>query len=378
MSDQDAFERILASLYDAMLDDALWPATSALIDEACGIRGNALLVGANLNNAVQILFGQAYYRGERREDWEREYLEVYHPIDERVPRVRQLPDSHLVHITALYTAEELQTSPTYNEMMARASGQDGLNVRLDGPNGSHITWSLNDPVGPGSWASSQLALIKGLLPHLRQFVRVRQALVSAEALSASVTELLDTSRMGVIHLDQRGQIMAANDRARALLRRGDGLTDRGGVLRAGVPADHARLGQLVAGALPPSGVAAVSGSMPLRRATVSLPFVVHVTPVGSRQPDFGAQRVAALVLVVEPGRQPRIEPGLVAATLGLTPAESYIAVWLAQGQSVREMAEATGRTDATIHYHLHQMYQKLGISRQVDLTRLVLSLVEGV
>ena len=29
MSDQDAFARILASLYGAMLDDTRWPATSA-------------------------------------------------------------------------------------------------------------------------------------------------------------------------------------------------------------------------------------------------------------------------------------------------------------------------------------------------------------
>ena len=45
MSGHDAFERILASLYDAMLDDVHWPATSALIEEACGITGNTLLVG---------------------------------------------------------------------------------------------------------------------------------------------------------------------------------------------------------------------------------------------------------------------------------------------------------------------------------------------
>lgn len=37
MSDQDA--RILASLHDAELDPVQWPATSALIDEACGIEG---------------------------------------------------------------------------------------------------------------------------------------------------------------------------------------------------------------------------------------------------------------------------------------------------------------------------------------------------
>ncbi len=37
MSGHDAFERILASLYDAMLDDVHWPTTTALIDEACGL-----------------------------------------------------------------------------------------------------------------------------------------------------------------------------------------------------------------------------------------------------------------------------------------------------------------------------------------------------
>ena len=45
MNNQDAFERILASLYKAMLDDAHWPATSALIDEAIGLTGNGLMVG---------------------------------------------------------------------------------------------------------------------------------------------------------------------------------------------------------------------------------------------------------------------------------------------------------------------------------------------
>ena len=320
MSDQDAFERILASLYDAMLDDTLWPATSALIDEACGTQGNGLVVSAGPQGAVQTLSAGLYYRGQRRADLERNYFESYHPIDERLPRLQQLPDSHLVHITDLYTPKELKTSPTYNEALARAHGQDGLNICLAEPDGSRITVSIADPVTPGGWASAQLALIKGLLPHLRQFVRVRQALVSAEALNASVTELLDTSGMGVIHLDQRGQIMAANDRAQALLRRGDGLTDRGGVLRAQVPADHARLERLMAGALPPSGVAAVSGSMPLRRATVSLPFVVHVTPVGSltarlwraagrRAGAAGRAGAAAAYRAGLGGRDPGADPG---------------------------------------------------------------------
>ena len=373
MSDQDAFDRILAALHAATLDTAQWPATSALLDEACGMQGNALLVSEGPPDAIRVLFFGLYYRGQRREDWEREYLDIYHPLDERMPRARRLPDSHLVHVTELYTAEELQTSPTYNEALPRANAQDSLNVRLDGLDGSSIGWSLQDPVASDGWASSQLTLLKGLLPHLRHFVRVQQTLAKAQALGASVTELLDNARVGVIHLDRHGRIVEANDRARTILRRGDGVADRGGFLHARVPADQARLERLVAAALPTSSVPAVGGSMTLRRASRLARFVVHVKPVGVPQLDFGARRVAALVLITEPGRLPHIDPALVAATLGLTPVESQLAVWLAEGRTVRAIAAATGRTAGSIYWSLHQIYRKQGLSRQGDLVRLVLS-----
>ena len=376
MSGQDAFERILASLYDAMLDDVHWPATSALIDEACGLTSNTLLVGEGPKDDIRVLFVGLYYRGQRREDLEREYLEVYHPIDERIPRFRQLPDSQLVHVADLYTAEELKTSPTYNEILLRAKYQNGLNVRLDGPDRSHMTWGLGDTVASDGWGSSEIAMIKKLLPHIRQFICVRQALVRAETRDTTVTALLDNPRIGVLHLDRRGQIIEVNDRARSILRHGDGLSDRDGVLRARKAADRLRLERLVASALPASGAVAVSGSMLLGRSYGSPPFVVHVKPVAVPQPDYGARHIAALILIIEPRSQHRIDPDLVARTLGLTPMESRVAVWLAEGKSVRDMAEATGRTQGSIYWHLKQIYQKQPISRQADLVRLVLSITE--
>ena len=376
MSYQDTFEHILAALYDAMLDDARWPAASALIDEACGITGNDLMVGEGPKDDIQALFIGSYYRGQRREDLEREYLENYHPIDERVPRFRQLPDSRLAHVTELYTAEELKTSPTYNEMLPRVGQQDSLNVRLDGPDGSHITWGIGDPADSDGSGSSRVAMVTGLLPHIRQFVRVRQALVRAEARNTTVIALLDNPRIGVFHLDRRGRILAANDRARSILRRGDGLSDRDGMLHARTPAEQVRLERLLGDALPASGTASVSGSMLLRRSPVLPPFVVHVKPVGVPQPDYGPRPVAALVLIVEPGRQRRVYPDLVARTLGLTPVESQVAVWLAEGRSVRAMADETGQTEGTIYWHLKRVYRKQSISRQVELVRLVLSFAE--
>ena len=152
--------------------------------------------------------------GQRREDQERDYLENYHPTDERVPRFRQLPDSRLVHVKDLFTAEELKTSPTYNEMLLRDGRQDSLSVRLDGPDGTSIAWGLRDPVDSDGWATSRIVMVTALLPHIRQFVRVRQALVRAAAQTSLVTGLLDNRRIGVVHLDRRGRIVAVNDRAR--------------------------------------------------------------------------------------------------------------------------------------------------------------------
>ena len=131
-----------------------------------------------------------------------------------------------------------------------------------------------------------------------------------------MTALLDNPRVGILHLDRRGRIIEANDRARSVLRHGDGLTDRNGTLRARAPAEQVRLERLVGDALPTSGTAVVSGSMLLRRSPVLPPFVMHVKPVGVPQPDYGAQHVAVLVLIVEPGRQRRIDFDLVAEITG--------------------------------------------------------------
>ena len=54
MSERDAFDGILASLHEASLDDARWPATSGLIDDAIRAEGNSLAFGAGAPDQVQI------------------------------------------------------------------------------------------------------------------------------------------------------------------------------------------------------------------------------------------------------------------------------------------------------------------------------------
>lgn len=116
--------------------------------------------------------------------------------------------------------------------------------------------------------------------------------------------------------------------------------------------------------------------MTVRRSPHLPRLALHVNPVTVRQMDLSALRVAALVLVVDPLNQPRIDPDLVAETLGLTVAESRVATALAEGRNVRDIAIATRRKESTVRWFIRQIYEKQGISRQADLVRLGMSLAE--
>ena len=251
MSRQDLFERLLESLHGAALDDARWPATSALLDEMCGAKGNMLVFGDGAQRGdIDIFFAQICYRGERCVELEQEYFEVYYPLDERMPRMRRLPDSRIVHSNELFAEEEMRTSPVYNEILPRSDSRNGLVTRLDGPDGSRIVWTVGDPVDAAGWTPARIGTIGRLLPHLRQYVRVRQALAEARALGATLSGLIETMGTGVVRLDRRGRVVAANDRALAVLRGRDGLQDKDGWLRAALPEEDATLQRLVGSAVP--------------------------------------------------------------------------------------------------------------------------------
>ena len=375
MSRQDRIDEAIASLHEAMLGDGRWAATSARIDEACGWQGSHLVIfdGHSRRSRPDWLFDQFYYHGESAAELGRTYVEDFFRQDERIPRIMRLPDRRLTRVADLLTARELKTSATYNDLLRWCRGQNGFNVRMDGPDGLDVAMGIADPTAADGWSSGDIETIEHLLPHIRQFVRVRHALVRAEALGTALSGLLSNTMVGVIYVDRRGMIVEANARACEILRRGDGLSDRDGVLRARLATDDAKLGKLLADALPGGGRQPVSGSMTVERSHLLPRLVVHVNPVTVHQLDFGAMSAAALVLIVDPGSRLGIDPDLVAATFRLTRAESQVAAALAEGNTVGEFAAATRRAESTVRWLVKQVHTKLGVSRQAELVRMVLT-----
>ena len=304
MDQQGLYNRILRSLHEAVFDETSWPVTAGLIDIACGVKGNALVVaGGQTHEDLGIYFARFCYRGQRREDLEHVFFDEYLSRAEHVPRLRVLPAGLLVHAKELFTEKERQTSATYNEGMRLSDTRNSLNVRLDGPDGLRVVWVLADPVDVDGWRADRIRMIERLLPHVRQFVRVRHALIEAGALDKSLTGPGDVTGAAIIHLDRKGRIVAANDRANEILRQRDGLLDESGALHAVEPGDNADLQRLLARTLPPFREHGAGGSMTVGRVSTPQRLVLHVTPVGRPSPDSPMRRVAAQVLVVDPRRR---------------------------------------------------------------------------
>ena len=375
MSQQDLFDRILVALHEASMNESLWPATSALIDQACGTTGSYLLYGkGKLQRDVYFFSKNFCLGGELRKDIEEDYFGAYFLVDERVPRIRTLPDSTVFHVADLYTEEEKRSSPAYNELLPHTNTQDSVLVHLEGPGTTQIVWNIADPVESGGWRSSQIEMIKRLLPHVRHYVNVRQALTDARAVGTSLSKLLDNRNCGIVQLDRHERILHANDFAAALLRRGDAICQRERCLAAWDSSDNARLQELLRDALPRLVSPATGGSVTIGRKSMGPRLVLHVSPVDEGQTDYHTRGVAAIVMIVDPAAPESIDPGLVRDVFGLTRAESTVAVLLASGLTVREIAESTGRRESTVRWHMKQIFQKQRITRQTQLVRRVQTL----
>lgn len=74
------------------------------------------------------------------------------------------------------------------------------------------------------------------------------------------------------------------------------------------------------------GGSGTSGSMIVRRLAGKRVLVLHASPATVELQQIQSRTAAALVLIMDPGGLPRIDPNLVAAVYHLTPAQSRVAV----------------------------------------------------
>ncbi len=371
------FEQTVAILLDAAFDDARWGDAFRAIDQLCSLNGGQFTaLAANGGGNPEATFAACYINGDPHQEIVADWAENYATFSENVPRISRLPLGRLTHNEELFTPAEKRTSRMYNEFQPKYDCRDQVAVVVDRATSERIEnsclmWTMAN--GEADWEPRKLKRIRGLLRHIRQTVQVRKELVAAEAHAyADVSTLLQHPSLGVVFLDRRGAIASVNQTAEQMLRVKDGIYEWQNTLRASLPDDDAKVHRLVSGALPRLGRIPVGGRLSVQRPS-GLPLIVHVHPVTPRRADFGTERVAALVLIRDPDAN-ELDPEMVGDVLGLTAAESRVAILLTKGRSVRAIARELDRSEHTVRWTLKKVLSKTNSARQAELVRLLLQL----
>jgi DNA-binding CsgD family transcriptional regulator len=203
-----------------------------------------------------------------------------------------------------------------------------------------------------------------LVSAVRAALLSRAHTASASHQSGSAKAAIDLLKSGVIVLGPRGQVLFTNQRAGSLLSRHDGLIiDNSGICRASDTEDTRRLHRSVRAAR--DEVVADALTLQTQRHG-PLRIVVR-----SGEDEGDAGPVTCLYLFAEDD-DPAIDPHLLRGMFGLTPSESRLAAALASGLSLEATAEREGWTLSSARSYLKTVFEKVGVTRQADLVRVVL------
>jgi DNA-binding CsgD family transcriptional regulator/PAS domain-containing protein len=201
--------------------------------------------------------------------------------------------------------------------------------------------------------------------------RTAQLEASLAQAVAAQTAAFDQLAVGIVQLGAGGCVLSANRAARRIDGEADGLSIKG-TLRAGFGPDNVRLRAAIAKAcVVPLPASPVGDCLCISRSSAGRPYVVFVLPLA-------AERVLpwlplAMVLIVDPERQPPTDERTLMRVFDLTPAEARVVALLVTGQGLPAIAKALGIGFETARTHLARARAKTGSTSQVDLVRTVLT-----
>ena len=211
-----------------------------------------------------------------------------------------------------------------------------------------LAWSASPPAYAGS---------RG---HAAQPAPARPA--NANALAQA---LLDTLGHAALACDASGAILLANADGEEILKDGDGIARRDGMLHI-----HDRLAQKKARqvfATPPADDGLEALLIPRPSGLASYQMVVKRPFSG--QSTHATRECTLVVTISDPASPPPLKHVAIARLYSLTPAECRLARDLILGATPKEIAVKTGVKISTVRTQLRTLFQKTECNRQADLLR---------
>lgn len=268
--------------------------------------------------------------------------------------------------------ETLHRTAYFNEFLRSIASENGIMMGLTLIGTTTTTMNFARPLHRDIFNDHEIAHARRWQTHLGRSVRLgRQVQISQAALDA-VDQLVATTPHRLFFTDVHGRIQRMSPLAEAMLGAGAALRSVNGVLTATLPDEDAALRRLIAQAGSRDPATAAGGAMRLR-GTGGASYGLDVAPLGPRSSATWSTEPIILITVAS-GPAPALPTELrLRRRFGLTPAETRVALAIAQGGTLREVADGAAISIHTVRAQLSTIFAKTGCRRQADLIRTLLA-----
>jgi PAS domain-containing protein/DNA-binding CsgD family transcriptional regulator len=229
---------------------------------------------------------------------------------------------------------------------------------------TYACFSIQRPARYGHIQEAEIALIKGLLPHVQQAFDVGRRLEGAAARGQAAERAFEWLTDGVAIIAADGRVTYANAALMALVRQQDVVRLRQAVLEFVDGSARARFGAALAAVRrerwedrstrPPTDFA-------IAREPDCPPCVVSVRPLVRTDPDGrGLVPNETVVFIHSPLNRRPVEGQMLQDLFGVTVAEAALAVALHAGASPGDYAQTHSVSMNTVYTQLRQLREKTG------------------
>ena len=288
-----------------------------------------------------------------------------------------LPGDRIVTADEMVGESNWLNSEYYKQFCEPAGVRYVMGADIHTEEGSECRVRICRPPEAPPFSEADKALCQMLLPHFENAARLYTSIDVAESERELLAGTVDRMQLGTVILDEAGTVLKTNSVAHHILRENDGLRITQGLLEAGYGAENRELYRLIKLAL--QGITNTAGSVaqamsitrPSGRAKLGL--ALRSVPQGDWLESRHRPTVA--VFIRDPENRSQASREMVQRLFGLTPAESSLALLLADGLSLDEATAQLGVRKNTARAQLRAIFSKTGVTRQTALVRLLLASV---
>jgi DNA-binding CsgD family transcriptional regulator len=249
-------------------------------------------------------------------------------------------------------------------------------------NARHIAWvSFGHRRSEGPIGRKDLQILKNLGPHVRRAIQLATRLRSMEDNVGTLVDVLDRMEYGVFLVDETLRVTYFNAEGKRLVRDAGVLVLRHKMLTASASSESATLLRLLQGAVQTAKGegAETGGSLTLHDAEGCSRLYLDVTPLraGPVSSDKTGYTPRAMIVARVPDASVTVRPEALCERFSLSPAEARLAVDLAHGAPLKDIAQRRGLAFGTVRAQLASIFDKTGVHRQSELVKVVMGVSSG-